>query len=85
MTDKQPEWVETWLAENAVRLFEGSNERWVHDVALRAFLAKFVLCERDSRAVMHCKSGALEPAQDGCYWGTNWIPLHAPATKEPQG
>lgn len=75
MTDKLPEWVEKWVEDN--ELFGCIDAGLV-----RAFLAKFVLCERDSRAVLHCKSGVLKPAQDGCYWGANWIPLHAPATKE---
>lgn len=91
MTDKLPQWVEQWILQNGYVLEardkygDSHGVNVVIDTAdLRAFLSKFVLCKRDSSAVMHKHTGELVLAQDAAYWGTNWIALHAPATKEPE-
>lgn len=89
MTDKLPEFVEQWILQNECALEARDKYGDSHGVNvaidaadLRAFLAKFVLCQRTSSAVMHVPTGALKLADDGAYWGTNWVALHAPATEE---
>jgi hypothetical protein len=77
MTDQLPKFAENWIEEH--ELFGCIDAGLVRD-----FLAKFVLCERDSSAVMHEHTGELVLAQDAAYWGSNWIALHAPATEVPK-
>lgn len=85
MTDKLPEWVEQWITAKQFRTLKmtevGSFEGQAVDVAdLRAFLAKFVLCDRDP--VLYTNgSGTTFYNPDDAALPT---PLHAPATKEPE-
>lgn len=78
MTDKLPEWLESWLDENSIHPFAGSSFRAVSTYDLRAFLAQFVLCERD--VVAHA---VVAPDGNIRMWHRSQFeatpPLHAPA------
>lgn len=81
MTDKLPEWIENWIAENSCEM-ESTRHQAVLVSDLRAFLAQFVLCKREP--VAHA---VVAPDGNIRMWHRSQFeatPLHAPAKGLPE-
>ncbi len=89
MTDKLPDFVEAWIAENADEAYFGIDAvQSVRESDLRAFLAQYVLCDKEPIAFSHDRQAdvvcsATQKARYPNTFQSFTDPLHAPATKEP--
>ena len=70
--------LEKWIEKHQYHDFGVGHVVEVAD--LRALLAGKVLCDQQSIAAISTSSGEVVATLDAAYFGTNWTPLHAPAS-----